>query len=84
MINFYTHLEKYNKIAINSKQKKNPLNFQNEMHFLLLHYTSKNGMKGYECCKNPSQASNRRKIKRFQKMHVTTIKKQEIQKVPTI
>jgi len=48
MINFYTHLELYNKIAINNKQRKIYLNFQDEMCFPLLHYTSKNEMKGHE------------------------------------
>jgi len=41
MINFYTHLELYNKIVINKKQRKIYQNFQNEMCFPLLHYTSK-------------------------------------------
>jgi hypothetical protein len=47
MINFYTHLELYNKIAINKKKIQK---FQNAMHFPLLHYTSKTGKKGHECC----------------------------------
>ncbi len=46
-----------------------------QMHFSLLNYTSKNEKKGHECCqkKKPWQASNRKKIKRFQKMHATRI-----------
>jgi len=59
MINFYTHLELYNKITINKKQKKISQNFQNAMHSPLLHCTSKNEKKGHECCqkkeKKPSQ-----------------------------
>jgi hypothetical protein len=46
----YMHVELYNKIVINKKQRKISLNFQNEMHFPHLHYTSKNEMKGHECC----------------------------------
>ncbi len=45
-----THLELYNKIAITRKQRKTSQNFQNAMHFPLLHYTSKNEKKGHECC----------------------------------
>jgi hypothetical protein len=41
MINLYMHLELYNKIVINKKKKKIFQNFQNEMCFPLLHYTSK-------------------------------------------
>jgi hypothetical protein len=44
------HLELYNKIVINKKQRNISQNFQNEMHFPLLHYTSKNENKGHECC----------------------------------
>jgi hypothetical protein len=50
MINFYTHLELYIKIAINKKQRKTSKFFQNAMRFPLLHYTSKDEKKGHECC----------------------------------
>jgi hypothetical protein len=50
-MNFYTHLELYNKIVINWKQRIFFLIFQNEMRFLLLHYTSENEKKGHERCK---------------------------------
>jgi hypothetical protein len=50
MINFNTHLELHNKIAINKKKRKIFQNFQNAMHFPLLHYTNKNEKKGHECC----------------------------------
>jgi hypothetical protein len=38
--------QKYN----NRKQRKTFQNFQNEMRFPLLHYTSKHEKKGHECC----------------------------------
>jgi len=42
----------------NLKKQKNVLqNFQNEMCFLFLHYTSKNEKKGHECCQNKNIAS---------------------------
>jgi hypothetical protein len=56
-INFYTHLELYNKIAINKIQRKISQNFQNAMHFSLLNYTSKNEKKGHECCPKKTIAS---------------------------
>jgi hypothetical protein len=52
-INFYTHLELYNKIAINIIQRKILQNFQNAMH---LHYTSKNEKKGHESCQKKNHS----------------------------
>jgi hypothetical protein len=54
-INLYIHLELYNKIAINRKQRKIYQNFQNAMHFPFLHYTSKNEKKGHECCQKKTK-----------------------------
>jgi len=70
-----THLELYNKIAITRKQRKTSQNFQNAMHFPLLHYTSKNEKKGHECCqkkkkkkkKKKKQKKKKKKKKRFEK-----------------
>jgi hypothetical protein len=70
------HLELYNKIVINRKQRNIFQIFQNEMCFPFLHYTSKNEMKDHECCQkqNHNKLPIEKYIYIYQKMHATRIK----------
>jgi hypothetical protein len=87
-INFYTHLELYNKITKTKKQTKISQNFQNKMCFFLLHYTSKNEKKGHECFKNKIKiiaSFQYKEIFKFSKDACNkNSKKQKIQKVSTM